>query len=184
MRFLFAIARGLLRPRPAGSLAPHVLHGRVGLLDLDVNLHANNASVVYLTELARWEWLAASGLLGVALRNRWTFLLGSQAVRYRREMKAFSPYRLETTILAMDDSWLWLGCQIACPAGSHGEAVQCARSLHRVLVKSRGRTVPPKTVLEALNAQRELLPDLPRPEQVKEIQGFLQWDSAVKESMG
>jgi len=65
MRLVLAIARGLLRARPTSDtdvLFKHSARARVSLLDIDVNLHLNNAKLLKLCEYARWEWLAQSTL--------------------------------------------------------------------------------------------------------------------------
>lgn len=59
------VHRALNKHRMKPGLALHypaVWRARTGFLDCDVNLHLNNASYLYATELARWHYTAYVGL--------------------------------------------------------------------------------------------------------------------------
>lgn len=119
MRFLGAIAKGLWKRHVLslksssdtggfnGITAPHVYRARCTAFDADLNLHLNNASLILRSEFARWNWIAESGLLPEVAKRRWLFFIGSQAVRYRHEIRLFRAFHIETQIVAIDDRWIW-----------------------------------------------------------------------------
>ena len=53
----------LNEPLLIGLTETHVWKGVNGILDLDINMHMNNASYVSIAELARWNLASTSGLL-------------------------------------------------------------------------------------------------------------------------
>jgi acyl-CoA thioesterase FadM len=172
MRFIYHALRGWLCRTPING-SSHVFHGRVGFLDMDINLHLNNASLIFQTELARWNWLAHSGMLSHAIRNRWIFLIASQSVRYRHEVKAFHKFVVYTDLVAFDDEWIWLTHQVK------SNNLSCAHVLVRIKVKKLGgkSTVPPSELFSQFNV------NVKNPNQVSEIQQFLLWDEEAAKSM-
>lgn len=80
--------------RGLGVTKPHIWRARAGFSDLDLNMHVNNASFVYCAELARWHLSGLNGLLGVAMKNKYAFLVGGQAFRYRRAIPPFAKYQV------------------------------------------------------------------------------------------
>jgi acyl-CoA thioesterase FadM len=46
------------------------------------------------------------GLLGVVMKRKWAPMVGAGAIRFRRELKLFQPYVLETRVSTWSDSRL------------------------------------------------------------------------------
>jgi len=68
-----------------GVSKPHIWKSyNSPLLDCDLNMHMNNSSFVYNCELSRWHLSGKNGLLGLVMKNKYQFLVGGQAIRYRR----------------------------------------------------------------------------------------------------
>ena len=114
-----------------------------------------------------------AGLLNLVIRNRYIILLGSQAVRYRRELYAFQKYEILNEIVAMDNRWLWVRGTITTPGSGD---VPAACTLHRVMVTKGKETVDPLSLLRELGFKGEV----PSPKEDPEIRGFLTWDDEVK----
>ena len=70
--------------------------------DLDLSLHMNNGRYLTIMDLGRLDVMLASGLWRAVLRHKWTPIASTVKIRYRREMRAFARFRLETRILAWD----------------------------------------------------------------------------------
>ena len=175
MRFLYHGLRGWFAARNRAptkelqkQLTPHIFHSRAGLLDIDVNLHLNNASLILATEFARWNFIAGTDLAGAALNKKWSFMVGSQAVRYRHEISAFRKYQVKTELVAADESWLWLRHTV------HSGGRCCAHVLARVIIKEGRATVPAKEILRLVGVDANFVPN---PETSSEVAGFLIWDS-------
>ena len=183
MRFLYHGFRGWLnapsRSKIVGkpALLPfktHVFKTRAGIFDVDINMHLNNASLILACEFSRWNFIAGTDLLGAAIKNRWAFMVGSQAVRYRFEIGAFEKFEVHTDIIACDESWLWVRHVV------NSKGRKSAHCLTRVIIKSGRDTVPPSKVLELCGVDSSTIP---KPADSAEVAGFLAWDADVAQQM-
>jgi acyl-CoA thioesterase FadM len=120
------------RWRPAVLLPDGVstLDMRVLPNDLDPSLHMNNGRYLSLMDLGRLDFMVATGLWRVVLRNRWTPIASLVAIRFRRELRAFAPFRLETRLLAWDATTVVME-QVFRRKGGPGDGEIAARALFR-----------------------------------------------------
>lgn len=92
--------------RPAlGPSDTLVLARRVGLLDLDLNLHMNHARFLGVVEQALLEGLQRSGFLRTMLGLGAAPMLGGTLISYRRELRAWQAYRVRLNYLGADARW-------------------------------------------------------------------------------
>jgi acyl-CoA thioesterase FadM len=208
MRFLTSILQGEITRRFGtsshknigeipGITTPHIMTRHAGILDVDVNLHVNNASLLLLAEFSRWNMSAMTGLLTPAVKNRWMFLIGSQAVRYRHEIKFMEKFDIRTQVIAYDEKgWFWFHHRFFIADKNKGNTtdhhnnVLAAHVLSRILVKNMKtrKTVLPTELLKTIGASNTIpLVDATllssSPSQIfhqEEIQAFLKWDDVVK----
>ncbi|TYZ61704.1 hypothetical protein PybrP1_005716 [[Pythium] brassicae (nom. inval.)] len=168
-----ALAKSALRP---GLTLEHaaVWKARPGILDCDINLHLNNSSYLYNMELARWHFTAVNGILTNVLKKRQTFLVASQAIRYRHPIPPLKPYEVHTRLVYCDDAWLYFLQQFLCPTTGKVYAEGLARATVR-----EGKKVVSAAALYAEIGDASALPT-EMPEAVRE---FLRWDAASKASM-
>jgi len=81
--------------RADGGLISTV-HDRVWLSEIDGNWHMNQAAYPAALERGRMDWVLRSGAI-----RRWrskgvTAMVAEQHIVYRRELKPFAPYRIDT----------------------------------------------------------------------------------------
>jgi len=133
--------------------------------------HAFFHALCTLCKKADSRATTTAGLLRAALRHRYVFLLGSQAVRYRRELKALQAFEIENEVIAADDKWLWVRGTVLTR-----DRQTAAATLHRVMLKRGRDTVDPKDFF----AHAGIRARLPLPNDVPEIAGFLEWDASIK----
>jgi len=100
LRVLLASRFAALLPMPGGV---SVLHFRVMPHDLDLALHMNNGRYLTIMDLGRLDMMARAGLLRAVLKHGWTPIASAIKIRYRRELKLFERFRLETRLLYWDD---------------------------------------------------------------------------------
>ena len=97
---LTARRRGhLILPADASSLFFRVLPH-----DLDPSMHLNNGRYLTLMDLGRLDILARSGLLHEVWRHKWTPIASAISIRFRRELRPWQKFRLETRLLCWDAS--------------------------------------------------------------------------------
>ncbi|RQM28586.1 hypothetical protein B5M09_007940 [Aphanomyces astaci] len=155
-----------------GLIKPHVWKARVGLLDMDLNVHLNNASYLYNMELARWHLL--SGMLHFCFTKRWMLLVGSQSIRYRHSIAPFQAYEIHSDIVYWDDQWFYFSHRFVCPATGK----LFAEGLTRGMVKDSNR----KTI-KFVDVAKQMGLGAPAPKDVPDVvKTFLLWDAATKAS--
>ncbi|KAB2913346.1 MAG: thioesterase [Hyphomicrobiaceae bacterium] len=98
---LIAVAwRRKLDPRhEASSLTFRVLPS-----DLDPNLHMNNGRYLTIMDLGRLDLMLRSGLWRPLWNNGWAPMVGSVVIRFRRELRLFERFTLQTRIAAWSDT--------------------------------------------------------------------------------
>ena len=94
--------------RPALRLPGELSVVRLRVLpnDIDTSGHLNNGRYLSLMDFGRLDLMMRSGMWRSILRHRWTPIASAAVVRFRRELRLFQPFRLETRILAWDHKLL------------------------------------------------------------------------------
>lgn len=81
---------------------------RVGLNDIDVNIHMNNANYLSYMDYGRTHLLARTRLLSHIIRSRWQPLVGAVWVTYRRSLPLFARFELSSRLVCWDKRWFYL----------------------------------------------------------------------------
>jgi acyl-CoA thioesterase FadM len=81
---------------------------RVWPNDLDTNLHVNNGRYLALADIGRMHWFVRTGLLDVARRRKAFPVVGDAIAKFRRELKAFEAFDIETRLIGWDNKWGFL----------------------------------------------------------------------------
>src|SRR5262245_38207917 len=103
---------------------------RVLPTDLDLNGHMNNGRYLTIMDLGRLDHVLRSGLWRPIWRNGWAPMLGSAAIRFRRELRLFQRFTLETRIAAWSDTTAVMEQTFFVASGRHKGQV-AARALVR-----------------------------------------------------
>lgn len=102
LRILWYLAVARFRPRLSLPGDVSRLAFRVWPLDLDTSLHMNNGRYLTLMDLGRLDIMVGSGLWRAVLRHGWTPIASAIKIRFRRELRPFQRFRLETRLVAWD----------------------------------------------------------------------------------
>lgn len=111
---------------------------RVWPLDLDVNLHMNNARYAVAMEVARWAFFVRTGLARPALRHRWAFVNAAQTIVFFRALRLFQRYTVSCRVVHADDGWLYMEEKVR----SGGRLA--ATGLFRMRIKRGPETISPR----------------------------------------
>jgi len=106
LRFLLTVLRSTVRPRLRAD-QESVLELRVWPTDADLAL-MNHACYLTLMEQGRIDFMLRTGFLRFLLRQRWTAVLASMVVQYRKPLKRFVRVRLRTRVVYWDEQWIYL----------------------------------------------------------------------------
>jgi acyl-CoA thioesterase FadM len=98
LRLLLLIVSFAFRPRIAPPDGFASLGYRVLPTDLDLNLHMTNSRYACFADLSRLDLFVRSGMIQTAFRRDWRPMMLASKIRFRRELKPFRRFRVETRI--------------------------------------------------------------------------------------
>jgi acyl-CoA thioesterase FadM len=84
------------------------IRSRVWPIDIDLNLHMNNARYLSWMDYGRMHLLARTRLLEHVIRSRWTPLVGAVWMTYRRSLALFAPFTITSRLVCWDERWFYL----------------------------------------------------------------------------
>lgn len=100
LRLVFLLIAARWRPRLSAPFGVSRLRFTVLPNDLDPSMHMNNGRYWTLMDLGRTDLLLRTGLWRVALKRRWTPIITAGLIRFRRELRPFRRFTLETRVVA------------------------------------------------------------------------------------
>ncbi len=165
--------RGRLQP-PADASR---LSFRVWPHDLDTSLHMNNGRYWTLMDLGRTDLMLRSGLWRAVLKNKWVPVVSAGKIRFRRELKPFTPFRLETRIITWADTWLVMEHRLV-SQGRNGEIVNAVALVRAGLYDRAGKAfVPTARLFAELGVSAD-----ESPAAAPEVAAFLAAEEAMKQA--
>ncbi len=122
-RFFATLIAAQWRTSLSAPLGRSKLRFRVWPLDLDINLHMNNGRYLTIMDLGRMDMIMRMGLVRPMLQRGWMPVLTSSTIRYRRELKLFEPFDMETAIVYWQGSIFVMEHKIRFTRGARAGAV-------------------------------------------------------------
>ncbi|MDF1873961.1 acyl-CoA thioesterase [Vannielia sp.] len=122
--------------------------------DLDFWWELNNGRTLTLYDLGRIPLAKRVGLLDVLRRERWGLTIAGSAVRYRRRIRAFQKFEMQSRAIGFDKKFLYLDQSM----WRNGECL--GQAVYRSAVTNAKGIVPPESLLAALGAEPPQM-DLP-----------------------
>ena len=161
---------------------PSVLPFRVLPNDLDPNWHMNNGRYLTIMDLGRLDHVLRSGLWRPVRENGWAPMLGSAVIRFRRELRPFQRFALETRIAGWSDTTAVMEQTFYVADGA-----QKGQMAARALVKAGFYDRKDRSFVTV----RRLIAELGLPEQetesppmTPEIEAFLKADTLLRPQVG
>lgn len=176
-RLIWLLLTSPFGPRLKLPAEASVLGFRVWPHDLDTSLHMNNGRYWSLMDLGRTDLMLRSGLWRAVLRHRWVPVVNAGMIRFRRELRLFRPFRIETAILRWDESWLVIRHRVL-TRGKDGGEIVAAQALVRAALYDRAARayVPVARLMAEIGVAQESPPPGP------EIEAFLAAEGAMRET--
>jgi acyl-CoA thioesterase FadM len=177
LRLLWLIATASRRPKLSILQGISAIPFRVWPHDLDPSLHMNNARYLALMDLGRLDIILRTGLWRAVMKNRWTPVVNAAVIRFRRELRPFERFRLETRVLAWAEAAVIMEQTFVFDGGER-EGQVAARALFKGALYDRAQRayVPVSKLMEVIGASAESPPLTP------EIEAFLATDEEIKRS--
>lgn len=154
-----------------------VLAFRVWPHDLDPSVHMNNGRFLTLMDLGRTDILLRSGLWREVLRNRWTPIASAITIRFRRELRPFQRFRLETRLLCWDATLVVMEQTFLIDGGTRDGQI-AARALFKGGLYDRKTRVfvPIAQLMQTIGVSAVSPPPTP------EVEAFLKADAELRQA--
>ena len=152
-----------------------VLTFRVWLHDLDVSAHMNNGRYLALMDLGRTDIMLRSGLWREVWKNKWTPIASAISISFRREMRLWQKFRLETRLVCWDTTLVVME-QIFTLDGGPRDGQIAARALFKGGLYDRRRRafVPIAELMQAIGVNAT------SPEPPPDVAAFLKSQDQLK----
>lgn len=177
LRLLWLLLSTPFRPKLKPPFEPSVLPFRVWFHDLDTSLHMNNGRYWSLMDLGRTDLMLRTGLWRVVLRERWVPVVNSGMIRFRRELRLFRPFRIETAILCWTESWLVMQHRVV-SRGRDGSEIVAAVALVRAGLYDRNA----KSFVPIARLMGEMGLGVESPPESPEVAAFLASEEAMRQA--
>ncbi|KQQ23640.1 thioesterase [Methylobacterium sp. Leaf123] len=174
LRLLWLIITVWRRPKIGLPFGVSCLRFRVWPHDLDTSLHLNNGRYWTLMDLGRADLMIGSGLWRPILRKGWTPVVSAGQIRFRRELRPFQAFDLETRLLHWDDTRVVMEHRLI--AAGTGTVAAIALVQAGLYDRKQRSFVPVRELFAATGAQAE------RPPMTAEVEAFLSAGDALREA--
>jgi len=177
LRLLWLFLTAPWRPRLVVPDGVSTLDFRVMPHDLDLSMHMNNGRYLQIMDLGRLDLLIRSGMGGAVWRNGWTPVANAAVVRFRRELRPFDRYRLETRVVGWLEQAVLIEQTFVFTSGEREGQVSARALFKGALYDRKERRYIPVADLMALIGATATAPS-PAPD----VEAFLAADNALREA--
>ncbi|MBM3607661.1 MAG: thioesterase [Alphaproteobacteria bacterium] len=175
LRILLLLLGTPFRARLDALLGVSKLNMRVWPNDLDTNLHMNNGRYLTIMDLGRFDLILRMGLMKEARKRKWIPVLSAANVRFRRELRLFQKFRLESRIVWWSGSHFVMEHRLVSAGADGREQLACiALMLGGIYERATRRFVPVAELVQTLHVEA------PSPPATPEIEAFLAAELALK----
>lgn len=129
---------------------------RVGLTDIDFNLHLNNARYLKYLDRARVEHMLATGLLWRMIRSRCRSVVANTEIGYIRELRTWQPFTVSVRIVGWDEKYFYFEQRFE----SNGKL--CTHVFMRLVHLEKGKSIASAQALARMGIEA-VSPELPEP---------------------
>lgn len=145
------------KARPGQTLLdPSVTRMRVGLLDLDSNLHVNNGTYLQMMDVARNNQIADLGMFPVARQKGWAPVVAASTMKYRRSLRPFERFEITTRIIGWDERMFYLEQVFTREGKLYARGIVASRFLDR-----KGNRISALDVVRDAMGENLASPELP-----------------------
>ena len=152
LRLLWLLLTHRARPPLIPPLGVSRLKSRVWPLDLDLNGHLNNGRALTIMDVGRVDLMLRFGAVPVFLRRGWAPVLAATLVRYKRELRLFQPFVIETKVLHWEGANIFMQQSFILLNKDGSEHVACTALMRAGIYSRRDRRfVDAWDLMRALN---------------------------------
>lgn len=175
LRLLWLILTSWTRPSIRAEDEVASLRFRVMPGDLDLSMHMNNGRYLTVMDLGRLDYLIRTGLWRAVRKHRWTPIASAIVIRYRRELRPFDRYRLETRLVCWAEASVVMEQIFVLLDGPYKGQV-AARAMFKGGIYSRAE----RSFVDIGRLMAEIGVNATSPPIPPEVEAFLKADGAMK----
>ena len=177
LRLLWLLVTAHVRGRLALPADASVITFRVWPHDLDPSIHMNNGRYLTLMDLGRTDVMLRSGLWRDVWHNRWTPIASAITVRFRRELRPFQKFRLETRLVCWDATLVVMEQTFLIDGGTRDGQIAAQALFKGGLYDRKARAfVPISKLMESIGVSAA------SPAPTPEVEAFLKADAELKQA--
>ncbi len=129
--------------------------------DLDISLHVNNGRYLTLMDVGRFNLILRTGTLRILRANGWLPVMAGASIHFRRELRLWQPFWLESEVVSWDEDWFLFEHRILVKGRDGAETVAAIASMRGGFFDGKTRKrVPVQAFLDAAGV-REAAPVIP-----------------------
>ena len=142
VRFLLILAKCFIEPLLPVNAKRSLRFRAIPLIDTDVTRMFTHSYASFMG-LARWHLLFGSEFRALALRNKWAPVTSSEITAYRKSIRAWQAFELETRIVFWDEARFYVEHLFI------SNKVVCVRTLVEGLIRAPSGILRPGDVFAA-----------------------------------
>lgn len=178
LRLIWLLISSRFRPRLTPPLAMSVVSLIVLPNDLDIYGHMNNGRYLTIMDLGRADIFMRSGLARAVRGAGWNPVLNAAKVRFRRELRLWQRFRMETRIVYWEATTFVMEHRIVTRLEGGREAVATQALMRGGLYDRKARGfVPVADLFKLMNI------DMPSPPLSDDVRAFLDAEDALKRAI-
>ncbi|HEY8384080.1 MAG TPA: thioesterase family protein [Microvirga sp.] len=174
LRLLHLFLTAFRRPK-LQALDVSRLSFRVWPHDLDTSLHMNNGRYWTLMDQGRADLMIRTGLWRAILKHGWTPVVSAAKIRFRRELKPFQPFTLESRVITWAETWIVMEHRMVTRRSDGSQIVNAVALVRAGLYDRKARAFIAVDRLWAEIGER-----LPAPVPSADVEAFLAAEEAMK----
>ncbi len=156
-------------------LEASTIYLRVMPNDLDVFFHVNNGRYLTLMDLGRLDMFLRSGLMKATRRRGWSPVLSAASVRFRRELRVWNKFRIETQLLHWSGATFVMQHRLYSRSADGGELLNTQALMRAGVYDRRARRF-----VEVAELMAEMDVDIASPPMSEAVRTFLEAEVAQK----
>lgn len=146
LRFFWLFLRRHFRPEAEVNEITKI-DMRVLPVDLDFLWHVNNGVYFSFMDFGRMDMIFRNGVFKLGQKKGWYGVVASEAIKFRRSLKLWDKFTLETQIVGHDEKYFFISQKFIC----RGELMATGMVKIRFLKKSGGTVSVPEILKEIKN---------------------------------
>jgi acyl-CoA thioesterase FadM len=146
LRVARVLAEGLVKPKLDLDDTSE-LRLRVWPSDIDTYPEMNNGRYWTIMDLGRYDLASRTGLMQMARRKGWLFVVAGGSIRYRRRLPPFSRFLLRTSLTGHDGRWFYFVQEFVRREQTAAQAVV------RAGLRTEKELIPSEAILKAFGRE-------------------------------